>query len=107
MDNTINHQVVDPAYDFAISQNFSDDKICFAEKNSGLYRSNDGGQTWKCVFDSIKLDPPLGASNVVVPPNFKEDGHVFAVVQGGILRSEDRGENLTFSVLPSPPPFIS
>lgn len=108
MDNlNINDHLADSVYDLAISPNYEKDKICFAARNSGLYRSNDGGHNWKSVFDSLNLNTPLGASCVAVSPDFQEDGQVFAAVQGGILRSEDRGENWTVSILPPPPPFIT
>lgn len=94
-------------FSLAASPNFAQDGICFAARQSGLYRSDDGGITWRTTYDSLDLEAPLATMAVVVSPGFVSDRSVFAGVQGGILRSMDGGKNWNVAVLPSPPPLIS
>jgi outer membrane protein assembly factor BamB len=108
VDNTsAEPQIQDLVYSLATSLNFAQDGICFAARQSGLYRSDDGGITWRTTYDSLDLEAPLATTAVVVSPAFVSDGSVFAGVQGGILRSVDGGQNWNVAILPSPPPLIS
>jgi len=91
----------------AASPNFAQDGICFAARTSGLYRSDDGGITWRSTYDSLALEAPLATTAVVVSPNFGSDRSVFAGAQGGVLRSVDGGKNWNVAILPSPPPLVS
>lgn len=100
-------QIADPIFDLAVSPDYTQDKICFAARASGLYQSKDGGQTWGFALDTLKLDTHLAISCVALAPNFKEMPHVFAAGPGGILRSLDGGETWYVTMLPSPPPYIT
>jgi photosystem II stability/assembly factor-like uncharacterized protein len=97
----------DPVFNLAISPNFINDNICFAAKASGLYRSTDGGGTWKSVYGSLQLEGSLSTSCVGLSPDFEQSNQVFAAVPGGILRSDDGGVTWTVSLLPTPAPFIT
>jgi photosystem II stability/assembly factor-like uncharacterized protein len=94
-------------YALATSPGFARDGICFAARPSGLYRSDDGGHSWRFAYDSLNLESPLATTTVVLSPDFEADQTVFAGVAGGLLRSTDGGQSWQASVLPSPPPLVS
>ena len=100
-------QLQDIVYAVAASPSFAQDGICFAAKGSGLYRSEDGGQSWQPAYESMNLRAPLPTMAVAISPDFSSDQTVFAGVPGGILRSFDGGERWDVVQLPSPPPVIS
>ena len=81
----------------------------FAARGSGLYRSQDGGATWTCLFDSLNLESALLATSVVLSPDYDGASHasLFAGVPGGVVRSVDGGETWFASILDSPPPAVS
>jgi photosystem II stability/assembly factor-like uncharacterized protein len=61
---------------------------------SGLYRSNDGGSTWKELKGHGLPDGPLGRIGVTV--SGADPNRVWAIVeakQGGIYRSDDGGDS--------------
>ncbi len=98
---------LDTVYSIAASPTFASDGVCFAGRTSGLYRSDDGGRTWRNMFEVLNLDAPLAATAVALSPDFASDREVFAGVSGGILRSPDGGQTWYFAVLPAPPPVIT
>jgi photosystem II stability/assembly factor-like uncharacterized protein len=100
-------QVPDIVYALAVSPSFTQDNVCFAARQSGLYRSDDGGLHWHFAYDALNLTAPLAATAVAVSSDFKSDRSVFAGAPGGILRSVDGGEHWYVASLPPPPPFIS
>jgi photosystem II stability/assembly factor-like uncharacterized protein len=100
-------QLQDIVYALAASPNFASDGVCFAARQSGLLRSDDGGRTWRSLFDGLGLETLLSATSAALSPGFESDGAVFAGVPGGILRSMDGGRNWSTAILPPPPPFIS
>ena len=102
-----NQQLADAIYSFAVSPEYSKDKIIFAARGSGLYRSEDGGKSWQFTLDSLELEAPLAISCVALAPNFAEMPHVFAAGPGGVLRSRDGGQTWYVTMLSSPPPFIT
>jgi photosystem II stability/assembly factor-like uncharacterized protein len=104
---TAEDQTQDITFFLATSPDFAQDGICFAARGSGLYRSDDGGQSWRFTLDSLNLETSLAALAVVVSPDFASDQNVFTGVPGGILRSFDGGENWLVAALPSPPPVVS
>ena len=60
---------------------------------SGLYRSNDGGTTWKMLTEHGLPKGPYGRIGVAVSAN---SDRVYALIEaheGGLYRSEDGGEN--------------
>lgn len=100
-------EVQDLVYALAASPGFAQDGICFAARQSGLYRSEDGGGTWHCVYDSLNLENDLVTTAVAVSPDFESDRSVFAGTQGAVLCSVDGGENWKVASLASPPPVVS
>ena len=60
---------------------------------SGLYRSNDGGTTWKMLSEHGLPSGPYGRIGVTVSADSE---HVYALIearQGGLYRSDDGGDN--------------
>jgi len=89
------------------SPDFTTDQIIFAARQSGLYRSDDGGLTWHFAYDSLKLQIALPTAAVALSPSFNEDRTLFAGVSGGVLRSIDGGSSWEVAVLPTPPPQVT
>ncbi len=73
----------------------------YAARASGLYRSQDGGETWEDTFSPLKLAQPLTTTAVATVGNT-----VFAGVKGAVLRSDDAGDNWHIAGLSSPPPHV-
>lgn len=103
----------DVVYHLAPSPAFAEDGVCFAARMSGLYRSDDGGATWRFVYESLEGeqarldDAPVATTAVALSPAFASDRSVFAGVQGAVLRSVDGGQNWYIAGLGTPPPLIS
>jgi photosystem II stability/assembly factor-like uncharacterized protein len=97
----------DVVHSLAASPDFARDGICYAARLSGLYRSDDGGRTWRLTTDSLPVEAPLPTAAVALSPDFASDRSVFAGVAGGILRSGDDGRSWQITPLASPPPFVS
>ncbi len=96
----------DIVYALAASPTFAADGVCFAARDSGLFRSTDGGQTWHSAYDSLNPTEPLTTMAVAVSPNFSDDSTVLAGVPGGILRSIDGGDTWQIIQLPDPAPVV-
>jgi photosystem II stability/assembly factor-like uncharacterized protein len=94
-------------------------RIYFAARGSGLYRSDDDGQSWVSIYASLDVTGPLPTTSVVLTPNCAgvEPGpktgqgmagyEIFAGVPGGVLHSADEGESWVAAVLDTPPPSVS
>ncbi|MGI8423381.1 MAG: WD40/YVTN/BNR-like repeat-containing protein, partial [Chloroflexota bacterium] len=69
----------------------------FQGPNSGVFKSIDGGTTWKSITKGLPTfaDDGLGRIGITVAPS--EPGRLFATVdatrKGGLYRSDDGGEN--------------
>lgn len=96
----------DLVYFITASPDYLRDGICFAGRQSGLYRSDDGGNTWRFIYDSLKPQAPLPTTSIALSPNFATDKSLFAGVAGGVLRSYDGGINWLIAELPPPPPLV-
>jgi photosystem II stability/assembly factor-like uncharacterized protein len=79
----------------------------FAARNSGLYRSEDGGQTWQTTYQALNISEPLPTLAVAISPDFAHDPRLFAGLSGGIFRSLNGGQTWENILLPPPPPVIS
>ena len=97
----------DYVYYLAASPTYEQDGLFFAAKQSGLYRSKDGGQTWEDAFASLNLTAPLATTYVALAEAQDEILFVFACVEGNVLRSMDSGENWEFAELSSPAPLVT
>lgn len=83
------------------------DGTCFAARESGLYRSDDSGSTWRSAYDSLHLNTRLSTTALALSPNFAKDRTVFTGASGGVLRSSDGGQRWSAIPLPEPPPVVS
>lgn len=83
--------------------------VIFAARATGLYRSDDGGKSWRYLYDTLNIAESLPTTSVVLAPGYDGDDHrdLFAGVPGGVLRSFDGGETWFATVLDSPPPAVS
>ena len=100
-------QTQDIVYAVAASPDFVRDRLCFAARRSGLFRSEDGGLSWEDAYRSLELPEALLTLCVAVSPDFASDHSVFAGASGGILRSVDGGRSWQAASLPAPPPVVS
>jgi photosystem II stability/assembly factor-like uncharacterized protein len=103
----INEPTSDLVLAIVASPAFAEDGICFAARQSGLYRSVDGGRSWQFAYQSLKLKEVLTTQAVVISPDFVHDRTVLVGVNGGILRSTDAGKRWQIYQLPSPPPAVT
>jgi photosystem II stability/assembly factor-like uncharacterized protein len=93
----------DTVHVLAASPNFAQDGVVFAARQSGLYRSSNGGQTWGDALTRLNPAAPLTTFVVALSPDFAQDGIVLAGVSGGVLRSSDSGAVWRIVEFPSPP----
>ncbi len=100
-------EVKEIVYALAASPDFAKSGVCFSARQSGLYRSEDGGETWNSVYGTLTLDAPLVTTSVVLSPAFPQDGLVFAGTNGGILRSSNGGKTWEVAILHTPSPLVS
>jgi photosystem II stability/assembly factor-like uncharacterized protein len=89
----------DPVYTLASAPGSA---IVFAGRASGLYRSPDGGATWRPVLESLGISEPSPVAAVAVSPVFLQDRTVLAGLPGAALRSTDGGA--AWQMLPFQPP---
>jgi len=81
--------------------------LVFSARGSGLYRSDDGGQTWQDALTELGLSEPLPVISLALAPNFDQIGLVLAGAPGGIFPSTDAGQTWKALVFPPPPPTVS
>jgi len=96
----------DFVYCLAASPNFKKDRLVFAAKKSGLYRSTDKGRTWKDAFASLNLSAPLPITFAAVALA-GEITYIFACAEGQILRSLDAGQTWQVAALDTPAPLVT
>lgn len=96
-------------YNLAATSGFGHGTVSvgFAARNSGLYRSDDGGLTWKDATLSLQLSAPVAATAVAIPADYEHEHIILAGMVGGILRSVDGGFSWHLPTLTPPPPVIS
>jgi photosystem II stability/assembly factor-like uncharacterized protein len=100
-------QTEDFVYGLATSPEFARDRVVFAARSSGLYRSADGGVTWQSLYGSLTLADPLPTAAVATSPTYASDHHLFAGVPGAVMRSHDSGQTWEAVPLASPPPTVT
>ncbi len=104
MVETIHQDIV---YGLATSPDYPNDKRCFVARQSGLWRSDDGGERWHRIDDTAGIPSGYPASAVIVSPCVQSSYSVFAGVPGAVICSVDYGISWMVSGLASPPPFVS
>ena len=79
----------------ALSNAFAEDHTMFTGggEGQGVYRSEDGGDTWFELTGQGGLPPQSRASVLACSPDFADDGTLFlATTNAGVWRSTDRGD---------------
>ena len=79
----------------------------FAACASGLYRSDDGGETWVLATESLGLSEAVPSTALALAPEAAHEESVFAGMAGGMLRSADGGRTWVLGTAPAPPPTIT
>jgi photosystem II stability/assembly factor-like uncharacterized protein len=97
---------VDPLHALVASPDVARDGRCYAARQSGLYLSDDAGETWRPALGQTAGATPT-VTCVAFAPSEGEQRVVFAGALGGVMRSRDRGQTWRVAVLPSPPPLVS
>src|SRR5688500_15544441 len=90
--------LADPLHALVASPGFFDDGLCFAARQSGLYRSADGGATWTPVLAAATGSAPA-VTCVAFAPDDGGNRNVFAGAFGGVMRSRDGGRTWRVIVL--------
>ena len=81
--------------------------VIFAARNTGLFRSDDGGKTWQRTLPELNTDQLAAATAVALPIDFERDHTVICGMAGGLLISSDGGKTWLLPKFPLPPPMIS
>lgn len=90
--------LTDIVYGIYALPDFAENGTCFAARTTGLYRSDDYGQTWRNLFQHLEVTAPVVTTCAALSPSFDEDKTLFAGVHGGVLRSFDGGS--TWEMIP-------
>lgn len=99
----------DVVHAFAASPRFADDQLgfCLSARDSGLWRSTDGGLSFDHVHASPVPGRPVTATCLAFAPDFASSQTAFAGAAGAILRSHDGGREWRAIELPAPPPLVT
>ena len=81
--------------------------VIFAARNTGLFRSEDGGKSWRRTLTELDTDLPAAVTAVALPIDFELDHTVICGMAGGLLISNDSGKTWLRPKFPLPPPMIS
>ena len=108
MDENLNElNTQDYIYTLAVLPEPGGKLLCLAARQSGLYISEDGCQTWRLAYASLNLEAPQTTTCAAISPSFATDRMLFAGVPGGFLISEDGGQTWLSAQMPSPAPLPS
>lgn len=97
----------DMVYALAASPAFARDGVCLAACKSGLYRSDDAGESWRFLFDSLALTQSIPVTAIALSPAFPDAPCVFAGIPGGLLRSDDGGATWVMIAFNEPAPIVA
>jgi photosystem II stability/assembly factor-like uncharacterized protein len=79
----------------------------FAARQSGLFCSEDEGNTWHSLYDSLNLSSPLPTMALALICSSQQPPLLFAGIGGNVLYSQDKGNSWRYGRMPSSPPVIS
>ncbi|MBP1468741.1 hypothetical protein EYB53_023705 [Candidatus Chloroploca sp. M-50] len=76
----------------AFSPNYANDQTLFAATGGGLYRSQDGAQSWDLAgLANVPVFAGLGINDVAVSPSYANDRTLLVGTWQGVFRSLDGG----------------
>jgi photosystem II stability/assembly factor-like uncharacterized protein len=79
-----------PVISLALSPNYANDGVLFAgTESSGLFRSDDRGQTWSRIGEKAVAD---AVNAIVLSPEFSDSPDVLVALSTALLVSHDGGE---------------
>ena len=81
--------------------------VIFAARNTGLFGSYDGGETWQRTLTEIDPDRLVAVTAVALPVDFERDHTVICGMLGGLLISSDGGKTWLLPKFPLPVPMIT
>lgn len=79
----------------------------YAARASGLYRSTDGGASWRLAYESLGAGGALSTLSVAACTGPDRLPLVFAGLSGELLRSTDAGETWELAPKPRPAPIFT
>ena len=99
----------DVVHAFVASPRFADDQLCLSARDSGLWRSDDGGLSFDHVFAAPVSGGPVTATCLAFAPDAAGPNAqtIFAGAAGVILRSHDGGRRWRAIELPPPAPLVT
>lgn len=95
-------------YQFAAAPaNRKQGRRVYAARVSGLYYTEDEGQTWGSAYASLNLPAALATLSVVVPHDSQAKHDLFAGLNGGLLHSTDGGGHWATFNFADPQPAVA
>lgn len=79
-------------YSLLISPNFSVDRTIFAGVRDGVFKTVDGGATWRSAGEGIATEESE-APILTISPSYKVDRTIFAGSSQGVFKTEDGGQS--------------
>lgn len=97
----------DFVYGLIASPDFGTDRLCFAARQSGLWRSVDGAESWQLLQPIEGASSGVAVTALALSPGFRTDRTLFVGIPGGVSRSTDGGDSWQAGRLSTPPPYVS
>lgn len=86
---------------------FAEDRVVLSGRDSGIWRSDDGGFSFQQVFGPATPGQLVTATSIAFAPDFPRDPTVMAGIAGAVARSSDGGRSWRTVALPDPPPLVT
>jgi photosystem II stability/assembly factor-like uncharacterized protein len=86
---------------------FATDRVVLSGRDSGLWRSDDGADSFRQVLGPSSPGQLVTATCIAFAPDFPRDQTVIAGIAGAVARSSDGGRRWRLVALPAPPPLVT
>jgi photosystem II stability/assembly factor-like uncharacterized protein len=97
----------DVVHAFIASPEFALDRVCLSARESGIWRSDDGGASFRQVFGAASAGGTATATCFAFAPGYERNQTVWAGAAGMVLRSGDGGRQWRAIPLPPPAPLVT